>query len=161
MKFKKLPSNSKKLLDDIINVDNPTDMLSKSFDGLSAKEDEELRAIIRELREAGYISVNWADNKPFRVTVSNSARNYDNLLKEYEREHQVIVDQSIRIGDNNTIKASAIGSKIGEKSDVQPPSKGFAEKHPILLSIIISLVTGFLLLFSFWENIINWIEGLF
>ena len=161
MKFKKLPSNSKKLLDDIINADNPTDMLSKSFDGLSAKEDEELRAIIRELRESGYISVNWADNRPFRVTVNNSARNYDNLLKEYEREHQVIVDQSIRIGDNNTIKASAIGSKIVETSDAQNSSKGFSEKHPILLSIIISLVTGFLLLFSFWENIINWIEGLF
>ena len=34
MSFKRLPRNSKQLLDEIIAADNPADMLAKRFDGL-------------------------------------------------------------------------------------------------------------------------------
>ena len=53
MSFKRLPQNSKQLLDEIIAADNPADMLAKRFDGLTNSEDAELRSIIRELREEG------------------------------------------------------------------------------------------------------------
>ena len=100
MNFIKLPSNSKKLLDDILQADNPTEMLSSRFDDISAKEDAELRGIIRELRESGYINVNWADNKPYLVTINNSARTYEEQLAEYEKSpnsvpSSIIIDQSI------------------------------------------------------------------
>lgn len=57
MSFKRLPQNSKQLLDEIIAADNPADMLAKRFDGLTNSEDAELRSIIRELREEGFINV--------------------------------------------------------------------------------------------------------
>ena len=84
MAFKKLPFNSKQLLDEILTAENPSDMLCKRFDGISSKEDAELRGIIRELRELGYIDVKWADNVPYYVIINNSARTYSEQLEEYE-----------------------------------------------------------------------------
>ena len=65
MSFKRLSRNSKQLLDEIMAADNPADMLAKRFDGLTNSEDAELRSIIRELREEGFINVQWADNVPY------------------------------------------------------------------------------------------------
>ena len=81
MSFKRLPRNSKQLLDEIIAADNPADMLAKRFDGLTNSEDVELRSIIRELREEGFINVRWADNVPYFVTINNSARTYNERLR--------------------------------------------------------------------------------
>lgn len=70
---------------------------------------------------------------------------------------------SIQIGDNNNIKNSSIGhqygSNRGEKESKE--KKPFFEKHPALFSFIISLLAGFILLFSFWKSVIIWIESLF
>ena len=83
--FKKLPLNSKQLLDEILTAENPSDMLCKRFDGIPSKEDAELRGIIRELKELGYIDVKWADNVPYYVIINNSARTYSEQLEEYEK----------------------------------------------------------------------------
>lgn len=86
MDLKKLPLNSKKLLDEILQAERPSEMLCNKFKGLSHREDEELRGIIRELREEGYINVKWADNLPYWVSINNSARTYNERLEEYEME---------------------------------------------------------------------------
>ena len=83
MDFKKLPLNSHKLLDEILQADNPSEMLCSKFKGLAHREDEELRGIIRELREEGYINVKWADNLPYWVSINNSARTYNERLEAY------------------------------------------------------------------------------
>lgn len=64
----------------------------------------------------------------------------------------------IKIGNSNKIKNSSIGHNLNSKP---PKKKSFAQRHPILLSVIISLITGFVLLFSFWKQIIDFIESLF
>lgn len=84
--FKRLPMNSEQLLVEILNAANPSETLCKRFDGISSKEDSEIRGIIRELRELGYIDVKWADNVPYYVIINNSARTYSEQLKEYESE---------------------------------------------------------------------------
>ena len=84
MEFKKLPSNSKKLLDEILQADNSVQMLCERFESASRKEDEELRGILKELREEGLVNVSWASNKPYCVNISNSARTYNERLAEYE-----------------------------------------------------------------------------
>jgi len=63
---------------------------------------------------------------------------------------------SIKIGDNNRIKNCNIndGSDYGEK-------KGWTERHPIITDVLISLVVGFLLLFSFWKDVVKFLEGIF
>ena len=85
--FKKLPSNSRTLLQEIIDADNPTALLQGKFDKLSSKEDRELRALIRELITEGYINIpKWADNVPWYIEINNSARTYDERETEYERQ---------------------------------------------------------------------------
>lgn len=55
--FQKLPSNSQKLLDDILAADNPVEMLQNRFEVCSDREDDELRGMIGDLVENGYIKV--------------------------------------------------------------------------------------------------------
>ena len=160
MSFKKLPRNSKQLLDEIIAADNPTDMLAKRFDGLTNSEDAELRSIIRELHEEGFINVQWADNVPYFVTINNSARIYNERLQEYasEKRAYVTIDQSVKIGGGNKICDSTIASLVQEASS---PKKTFWEKHPILTGVIGAVIAGAILMFSFWEKIVAFIEGVF
>ena len=53
--FQKLPLNSEKLLDDILDASNPVDMLEKRFESCTSQEDNELRGMIGELEEKGYL----------------------------------------------------------------------------------------------------------
>jgi hypothetical protein len=160
MSFKRLSRNSKQLLDEIMAADNPADMLAKRFDGLTNSEDAELRSIIRELREEGFINVQWADNVPYFVTINNSARTYNERLQEYESEKRasVTIDQSVKIGNGNTICDSTIASLVQEAVS---PKKPFWEKHPLLLGVIGAVIAGVILTFSFWGKIVAFIEGVF
>lgn len=160
MSLKKLPQNSKHLLDEIIAADNPTDMLAKRFDGLTNSEAAELRSIIHELCEEGFINIQWADNVPYFVTINNSAHTYNERLQEYESEKRtsVTIDQSIKIGNGNKICDSTIASLIQETAS---PKKIFWEKHPILTGVIGAVIAGAILMFSFWERIVTFIEGVF
>lgn len=167
MEFRKLPTNSKKLLDEIIQSENPVQMLCERFERASKVEDEELRGILRELRAEGFINTKWADNKPYHITINNSARTYNEQLEEYEKMSQskavyyigAVNDKSITIGDGNKISNSKLTDEI--INDASESKKSFYEKHPIICSLIISLIAGIVLLFSFWTNIISWFEELF
>ena len=84
--FKKLPTNSRALLREIVNSDNPVDMLERKFaECTSHKQDEELRSLLRELQQEGYINASWADDVPYIVQINNLARTYDEGEIEYER----------------------------------------------------------------------------
>jgi hypothetical protein len=68
---------------------------------------------------------------------------------------------SIKIGDKNKIKNSSIGHQYGQNNgNHKQVEKSSAEKHPVIISFLVSLAVGFILLFSFWKNIVNWIENL-
>ncbi|GAA0448410.1 hypothetical protein GCM10008983_28060 [Lentibacillus halophilus] len=64
---------------------------------------------------------------------------------------------SIKIGDRNKFK----NSNVGHIYSTPPKKKGFASKHPIITGFITSFIVGFILLFSFWNKLVNWIEELF
>ena len=66
---------------------------------------------------------------------------------------------SINIGNNNKIKNSNIAERI--ENNYNSPPKTFYERHPIICGILISLIAGFVLLFSFWDKIIDFLEDLF
>ena len=127
---------------------------------LTNSEDAELRSIIRELREEGFINVRWADNVPYFVIINNSARTYNERLQEYESEKRacVTIDQSVKIGNGNKICDSTIASLVQEAAS---PKKTFWEKHPILTGFIGAVIAGAILMFSFWEKIVAFIEGVF
>lgn len=159
MMFQKLPSNSRKLLDEIISAKNPVSLLCDKLKEASPQQYQELRGILRELQKKDYLEVLWANNKPYHVTVNNSARTYEERLAEYEAWEQVSGTQNITIGSNNKIKNSTIAGIINTNG--ADTSKGFYEKHPVLCSVLISFLVGLILLFSFWDQVISFIEELF
>lgn len=69
----------------------------------------------------------------------------------------VNIGKDTKIGDNNAIgKNASVNVSKGTTEH-----KNFAERHPILIGLFCSLVVGIGLMFTFWSNIITWIEGLF
>lgn len=133
MDFKKLPSNSKKLLDEILQADDPCDMLCKRFEGISHKQDEELRSLIRELCEGGYINVKWADGVPYYVTINNSARTYNEQLAEYEEEKRMRnskMPNIINYGDNygNQIFGNVSDSTLSVDNSVDKIERAIDER---------------------------------
>ena len=67
---------------------------------------------------------------------------------------------SIHIGNNNKISQSTFVSNsdnINQKED----KKNFFEKHPLLLTVTAGEFVSAIMLFSFWENVIKFIEGIF
>lgn len=168
MEFRKLPSNSRKLLFEIVNADNAVQFLCDRFEKATSKDADELRGILRELREAEYVTVKWASNKPYQVTVNNAGRMYEERLAEYESERAAIekttyyansiTNNSVQIGDGNRIKNSTIGNSVqNQKED----HHSFFRDHPVLTGIVTAVIAGALLMFSFWQDIVKWIEGLF
>ena len=67
---------------------------------------------------------------------------------------------SIKIGDNNKIKKSTIIDNNNIKSESEQ-KESFSDKHPIFVAIICPIVVSFIMMFSFWDKISQFIEGLF
>ena len=76
----KLPSNSEKILSELVLSENPTETLRALYKKATVQYRSELDGIVRELKEYGYINVRWADNMPYIVTLNNSARTYGEQL---------------------------------------------------------------------------------
>ncbi|WP_238942821.1 hypothetical protein [Planococcus beigongshangi] len=69
---------------------------------------------------------------------------------------------SIKLGDKNKIKNSNIGHQVNSNNYSQSSQKNsFAANHPILISVAVTFLFGFLFLFSFWQDIVTWIESMF
>ena len=66
---------------------------------------------------------------------------------------------SITIGNQNWIKNSVVAENCSD--GIIPKKKNFFQNHPFLIGILISVIAGFILMFSFWEKIRLFIEGLF
>ena len=64
---------------------------------------------------------------------------------------------SVQIGNNNTIKNSVIAGTV----DGAEPKKKWAERHPVITGFLISFGAGLILMFSFWDKVITFIENLF
>ena len=124
--FNKLPSNSEKLLNELLQADNPTEVLCEKVKAATGKYEDELLGIIRELRQEGYIDVNWADDLPYIVTLNNSARTYDEQLAEYERQMQPLQSPSTRKKYTNKERVEEFiqrGERIG-KEEYHPAGNG-------------------------------------
>ena len=66
----------------------------------------------------------------------------------------------IKIGDKNKIKGSIIGEQNNIGTETQKEDR-FFQKHPVITALLTSFVIGFLLLFSFWKDVISYIENIF
>lgn len=70
-----------------------------------------------------------------------------------------VINMSIHIGDKNKIKNSVIAenSTFSNKKD----KKSWAEKHPVIIGIIVAVIAGVILELAFWDQIVGFINKLF
>ena len=125
--FTKLPSNSKKLLNELVQADNPTKALCEKVKAATGKDEDDLLGIIRELRQEGYIDVMWADDLPYKVTLNNSARTYNEHLSEYERQTHSSQSRGSEKKIANKERVTEFiqrGERIG-KEEYHPADDGF------------------------------------
>lgn len=73
----------------------------------------------------------------------------------------VKIGDKVKIGDGNAIgdNSSVKIEKPAEEKKDETKNSWFKE-HPLLTGIISSFIVGFFLLFSFWKDVISFIEGL-
>lgn len=65
----------------------------------------------------------------------------------------------IKIGNNNKFnKTNIIENLTGQE---KKPPKRFNDKHPIIVSLIISIVAGLILMFGFLDDLIQCVENFF
>ena len=87
MGFNALTPNAEKLLKEILDnrLDNgncDTNYWANRFDNLSNAEDSQLRSTFKELSDAEMISILWASNVPYTLTVLNNGLSYFDIKKE-------------------------------------------------------------------------------
>ena len=117
--FRKLPSNSEKVLDEITASDNPAQMLARRFHEYEehqqyTKEDE-LRGILGELEELHYIKIAWGDDVPCFIWIFNSARTYHEQLEEYNQAHVATPVQVVNMNYTfNIADASVLHENIAK-----------------------------------------------
>lgn len=145
-----------KTLTEIKNAKNTTEYLRNRFEGSSSEQEEELRSVLRELSRLGCVKIMWADNSPWYVDVDRNL--IDTILNQVAGTTE---KGAIKIGNNNTIKNSIISSGAAQVKTTTPAKRTFAERHPVLVSALVSLGIGILLMFSFWDRIISFVENLF
>ena len=132
--FIKLPSNSEKLLNELVQTNNPTELLCEKVKAVTGKDEEELMGIIRELRKEDYIDVKWADDLPYIVILNNSARTYNEQLAEYERQTQAFQNRGSEKKNANKERVAEFlqrGERIGKE-----------EYHPAGNGNLISFISG-------------------
>ena len=158
MHFEKISNNSRLVLSEINACTNPTQLLCQKLESCTSKERDTLKNMLSELSEKNYIKIQWADNIPYHVIITNSGRLYEEQLLEYENELSKLNSVTINVGNNNKFKNSPISINNSGKL---PDIKRFYEEHPWISGILISLFAGIICMLSFWDKIIALIETFF
>lgn len=159
MNASSMPQTEAQLLEGLQTTDYPTEFLSDLFDSANHEGDVRLRRLLRNLSALGYINIPmWADNKPYYVELLNS----DTPLERQAATININDNHSISIGNGTKILHSSLQVDHETKSvQSRTGHQSLFEKHPVVCSLLISFIVGFALLFSFWKDIVNAIEGLF
>ena len=76
-KKKIFPKNSMDLLHQLLEQDNPVEYMQHLFESLDYKSDSRLRAMMRDLKEKGYIITSWAGNVPYIIEFNEKAYTID------------------------------------------------------------------------------------
>lgn len=84
-KKQSIPKNSMDLLHQLLEEDNPVEYMRFLFREMDNKSDSRLRAMMRDLKEKGYIITSWADNVPCFIEFNEKAYT---INEENRREMQ-------------------------------------------------------------------------
>ena len=76
-KKRMFPKNSMDLLHQLLNQEKPEEYMQSLFKDLDHNADSRLRAMMRYLREEGYIETSWADDVPDHIEFNEKAYTID------------------------------------------------------------------------------------
>lgn len=71
--IKEFPSDSMQLLYILLQTESPEQYMEKLFEGADNKMDSRLRAMMRDLKEKGYLTAKWADDIPYIIDFNEKA----------------------------------------------------------------------------------------
>ena len=113
MNYQELSPQGETLLKEIIDLqasgqDNAA-YLSKRFDVLSMQQDTLLRDTFRELKEYGYVHIQWADNIPYYLSLTVDGQNYFTNKKAAKKTERKLSRREWRIA----VISSIIGGMVG------------------------------------------------
>lgn len=143
--------DAKELLSELRTVQDPNAWLTRKYQSCTKQEKNSLNEAIGELESLGYLTVFWADDIAYHINIKKDDK-VDSVSKRSS-------ENILIIGNNNKIRNSNIGvnnSIVGEQEE-----KRFWEKHPFALALITAIIAAFIMMFSFWDKIVAFIEGLF
>lgn len=127
--FDKLPSNSRSLLKEILEADEPVEMLERRFENCTHKEDGELRAMIGELMDKDLIQVHWSDDTPDYIQINNSGRTYFERESEYEKMQKQSYGITYNIGTVNPTESNIVfGDSNNSTFNIDNSIKEFEKK---------------------------------
>lgn len=113
MTYHELSPQGEALLKEIIDLqasgqDNAA-YWRKRFDGLSMQQDTLLRDTFRELRECGYVRIQWAENIPYHLSVTIDGQNYTANKKAAKKAERKLSRREWRIA----VISAIIGGMVG------------------------------------------------
>lgn len=83
------PRNSKELLKQLLEHDNPVEYMQYLFKDLDSNSDARLRAMMKDLKESGYISTLWGSGVPYHIVFNEKAYSFNE-------------DEPLSMGNGNT-----------------------------------------------------------
>lgn len=113
MNYQELSPQGEALLKEIIDFqasgkDNAIHW-NERFQDLSSQEENLLRDTFRELRECGYIQVQWAESIPYYLAVTVDGKNYETNKKAAKKAERTLSRREWRIA----IISAIIGGLVG------------------------------------------------
>lgn len=113
MNYQELSPQGETLLKEIIDLqasgqDNAS-YWSKRFDRLSMQDDTLLRDTFRELKECGYVHIQWADNIPYYLSLTVDGKNYFTNKKAAKKAERKLSRREWRIA----VISAIIGGMVG------------------------------------------------
>ncbi|MDF2865757.1 MAG: hypothetical protein K0R72_573 [Clostridia bacterium] len=103
MEFYKLPSNSRKFLDELLKAENKEDYINQIRN--NPEQEDEINSILRELKANGFINTFFASDEVYKVEINNLARTY------FERENEYMENRN-KQGVSNTYNISNTGNFV-------------------------------------------------
>lgn len=133
MESKGLSSDSEKLLYEIVDAINPTQMLGNLFKDVAPEAKSGLRRLVKELQQYGYIDVVWADNIPCMVTLKSLAEKCKEQFVASKKQTIIQSYEDVLFYGNSEPKPISV-AKEGTPQKTTSVAKGENAKPIIFIS---------------------------
>ena len=120
MESKGLSLDSEKLLYEIVDAINPTQMLGNLFKDVAPEAKSGLRRLVKELQQYGYIDVVWADNVPCMVTLKSLAEKSKEQFVASKKQTIIQTHGNSIVFDNTTVLRDEEPKPISMANEATP-----------------------------------------